>query len=263
MNRLFVLKINGIAKSCSCFSVVALFPGQGTQFVGMGENVYNENEHCRRIMKEAEKTLNIPLLDLMFKGPISNLSATENCQPAILLNSFINWAKSREDNQNVWMLGHSVGEYAALVASECISLTDALLIVRKRGLCMASEYQNESSLGMIVVVINSSYISKIDELARKCNVEIANYNSSQLIVLSGYLSELKRIVTEWKSNGIINASKQLQVSSAFHSSFMKDPLREFSSFLDEYPISSFNQPESTKNYQFFSSWLCKPVCSIY
>lgn len=245
--------------------MVALFPGQGTQFIGMSENAYNESEHCRRIMKEAEKILNIPILDLMFKGPILDLSATENCQPAILLNSFIHWIKSREDdvNHNIWMLGHSLGEYTALVASGWISLRDALLIVKKRGLCMAKEYQNGSSLGMIAVMINPSYISKIDELARKSNIEIANYNSSQLIVLSGYLSELKRTVTEWKSNGIINASKQLQVSSAFHSSFMKDPLREFSSFLDEYPFPSFREPDSAKNHQFFSSWLCKPVCSIY
>jgi len=248
-----------------CYSVVSLFPGQGTQFVGMGKNIYTVYPYCKELMDQADQVLGIKISQLMFNGPISELSATENCQPAIFLNSFLQWHVLEKGGQRIggngnWVLGHSIGEYAALVASGYLSFKEALMIVRNRGICMAKYGKNESDpLGMIAVMFSPSYSLEIDELAEKGNVEIANYNSSQWVIISGHLSKLKSTALKWKSDGIILAFRQLQVSGAFHSSFMEKPLREFSLFLDKCRFSLFDQPRPHIEHQFFSSCFCKPV----
>lgn len=201
------------------------FPGQGSQYVGMGKDIY-EKYDLKDLYKRAEQALGIDLKKISFFGPREKLTLTENAQPAILLDSVVKFYILRENLSPDIAVGHSLGEYSALVCAKVISLEDGLRLVRKRG-----KYMQEAVLpgkGAMLAIIGS----EPDEIQRVCNdvngiVEIANFNSPQQIVISGRKESLKKVGKKVEKRGA--KVIQLAVSAPFHSSLMKpaeDKLKE-------------------------------------
>ncbi len=200
-----------------------LFPGQGSQYVGMGKDFYERFDIVRETFDEADKVLGFSITKLCFEGPEEELKKTYNTQPAILtmsvsLNRMLN-------NDGIFphiVAGHSLGEYSALVAAGVLDFKDAVYLVRKRG-----EFMQEASplgLGSMYAIVGLSK-DKVEEICREASslgiVEPANFNSEKQIVISGEVKALERAGELAKEAGAKRVVP-LSVSAPFHSSLMKD-----------------------------------------
>ena len=206
------------------FSVI--FPGQGSQFVGMGREFYDKFDLVKNLFKQADETLNFPLSKLILEGTKEELGLTVNTQPAIFLISYsiYNVVKS-EFNINLsnakYFAGHSLGEYSALSCAGYLDFSDTIKILRTRGEAMQNSVPKGQ--GGMVAVLGSTVeiIEKIlKDNEKKFNTQIANDNSKGQIVLSGKIKDLDSLVLVLKENLI--KSIKLPVSAPFHSSLMSD-----------------------------------------
>ena len=204
------------------FSVI--FPGQGSQSLGMGKEFFDKFEIVKKLFKEADEVLNMPLTKYIIEGPKDKLDLTANTQPAIFLISFsiFNVIKN-EFNINLskakYFAGHSLGEYSALSCAGCLSFSETIKLLNKRGNAMQNAVP--SGEGGMVAVLGSTVdeIEKIlDEKKNYFKVEIANDNSNGQIVLSGKNKELDNLIRFLKEKGIKNV--KLPVSAPFHSKLM-------------------------------------------
>ena len=204
------------------FSVI--FPGQGSQLVGMGKNFHNKYTLVQDLFKEADDTLGFSLSNLILNGPKENLDLTENTQPAIFLISYSIFKIIKEEfninlNKASFFAGHSLGEYSALASAEALSFSDTLKILKIRGKAMQSSVPE--GIGGMVAVLGSEIevIEKmINENKTKYDCYIANDNSTGQIVLSGNIEDLERMMTDLKSANIKNI--KLPVSAPFHCKLM-------------------------------------------
>ena len=206
------------------FSVV--FPGQGSQEVGMGKMLYEKYDLVKNYFKVADETLNFPISKLILEGPKSDLDLTFNTQPAIFLISYsiFNVIK-KEFNINLnkadFFAGHSLGEYSALSCAGYIKFSDTLKILKVRGEAMQNSVPR--GIGGMVAILGTT-IKKIEDLISKnkedFKVQIANDNSEGQIVVSGKLSDLDNFVKILKSQGIRNI--KLPVSAPFHCELMSN-----------------------------------------
>ena len=202
-----------------------LFPGQGSQIVGMGSEFYDSFDIVKKIFNEADNKLNFKISDIILKGPEDELKLTKNTQPAILVVSFsIYTVLKKEFNFNLkmtkFLAGHSLGEYSALVSSNALSFSDALYLLYERGKAMQEAVP--LGKGSMIAVMGS----KIDELKELINeikdkkvCEIANDNAEGQTIISGdteSINFLKIILKEKKKRFI-----PLNVSAPFHCSLMK------------------------------------------
>ena len=213
-----------------------MFPGQGSQYVGMGKTLLNEFSYVSQVFEEAEDALKLDLRKICLEGPEEQLKLTENTQPTILTTSIAAWkVLSNETGINPdFYAGHSLGEYSALVASGKISLSDAVKLVRVRGQQMqiavphgkgamsAILNYDEQALKAKCHEVSSLLINDgLDEMAS--SVEIANFNSAKQLIVSGgkeAVSKLGEILIAEKIRVV-----PLPVSAPFHSRLMK-PARE-------------------------------------
>ena len=204
------------------FSVI--FPGQGSQLVGMGKEFYNKYTIVQDLFKEADDTLGFPLSDLILNGPKEDLDLTENTQPAIFLISYSIFKIIKEEfninlNKANFFAGHSLGEYSALASAGALSFSDTLKILKIRGNAMQNSVPKGEG-GMIAVL--GSEIEIIENLINenKANYEcyIANDNSVGQIVLSGNIKDLEKMMIDLKSANIKNI--KLPVSAPFHCKLM-------------------------------------------
>ncbi len=204
------------------FSVV--FPGQGSQLVGMGKEFYDKYETVKTLFKEADETLNFPLSKLIFEGPKEELNLTSNTQPAIFLvsHSIFNVIKNEFDidlTKAKYFAGHSLGEYSALSCAGYLNFTDTLKILRIRGEAMQNAVPKGQG-GMVAVL--GSTVDVIEELLKnneeKFKAQIANDNSDGQIVVSGKNEDLKKLIIILKEKSIKNVT--LPVSAPFHCSLM-------------------------------------------
>ena len=204
------------------FSVI--FPGQGSQIVGMGKESYEKFELVKNLFKEADETLNFPLSKIILEGPKEELDLTVNTQPAIFLISYsiFNVVKKEFNidlNNAKYFAGHSLGEYSALSCAGCLSFSETLKILRIRGDAMQNSVPKGQG-GMIAVL--GSTVEIIERLLKdneqKFKAQIANDNSEGQIVLSGKTEDLDNLILALKESLIKNI--KLPVSAPFHSSLM-------------------------------------------
>ncbi len=204
------------------FSV--LFPGQGSQSVGMIKDLYDNFRYIKELFTQADDELNLPLSKIIFDGPIELLNQTENTQPAIFLASYsifkvIKNETSFEIDKAKYFAGHSLGEYSALACSNAITFTDTIRLLKIRGNAMQNAVPKNEG-GMIAVLGES--IEKIYEIIEnnknKFKCFVANDNSIGQIVVSGKIIDLDKLIIELKKLNIKNI--KLAVSAPFHCSLM-------------------------------------------
>jgi len=204
------------------FSVI--FPGQGSQIVGMGKEFYDKFEIVKSLFKKADEILNCPISKIILDGPKEELDLTINTQPAIFLVSYsiFNVIKSEFNidlNKAKYFAGHSLGEYTALSCAEYLSFSDTLKILKVRGDAMQNSVPKGEG-GMVAVL--GSTVENIEKILKnnKKNfiAQIANDNSEGQIVLSGKINDLDKLSTILKEKNIKNI--KLPVSAPFHCSLM-------------------------------------------
>ena len=226
------------------FSVI--FPGQGSQFVGMGRDLLDKHSLVQDLFKEADETLGFSLTNLILNGPKEDLDLTENTQPAIFLLSYSIFKLAKEKfnvdlSKASYFAGHSLGEYSALASAGSLSFSETLKILKIRGRCMQDSVPKGEG-GMVAVL--GSKIETIENLIlenkSKYECFIANDNSDGQIVLSGNIIDLEKIMIDLKSNNIKNI--KLPVSAPFHCKLMNQ-----ATIIMEEEISklSFNEPQNT------------------
>jgi [acyl-carrier-protein] S-malonyltransferase len=206
------------------FSVI--FPGQGSQMVGMGKEFYDKFDLVKNLFKEADETLNYPLSKVILEGPKEELDLTANTQPAIFLISYAIFNVSKQEfnidlNKAKYFAGHSLGEYSALSCAGYLSFSETLKILRIRGDAMQNSVPKGQG-GMVAVL--GSTVETIEKILKdnekNFNAQIANDNSEGQVVLSGRTEDLDKLIGILKENTIKNI--KLPVSAPFHSSLMSN-----------------------------------------
>lgn len=217
-------------------SQAILFPGQGSQFVGMGSSHYSENRQFSEMVDHACDVLGIDLKAIMFEGPEEKLKQTEFTQPAIFLHSvaLFNTLDMKPD----MVAGHSLGEFSALVASQAMAFEDALRIVRKRGqLMQQAGSDHPGTMAAIIGMADEEVEAICTQASEETGKEVvpANYNCPGQLVISGYIEAVEKAVELAKETGARMATL-LPVSGAFHSSLMRSAYEGLKSELDTVEI---------------------------
>jgi [acyl-carrier-protein] S-malonyltransferase len=199
-----------------------LFPGQGSQYVGMGRDYYDACEVVRETYDAANRALGFDIAELSFEGGIEELTKTHNAQPAILVHSVAVYrALAKKGFAPNVVAGHSLGEFSALVAAGFFDYIDALLIVRRRGeLMYEAGLEVPGTMAAIIGLSEDDVRACVEGAAEKGIVVIANFNSPEQFAVSGEVDAVEKAIELAKGLGAKRALR-LQVSGAFHSPLME------------------------------------------
>lgn len=220
-----------------------IFPGQGSQFVGMGKDLM-QSEAAGRFLYEANETLGIKLTDLMFEGPEDELKQTGNAQPAIfLLETAILQAIEHAGIKPSIVAGHSVGEYAALVAAGVLDFGHGIWLMKQRGALM--QQASEANPGGMAAVLGLDDLQAAEACSRAGGgCVVANYNSPGQVVISGDRESLDRAVEACKAAGAKKVIP-LAVSGAFHSPVMQESAEALNTSIDRVAFADATCPVVT------------------
>jgi [acyl-carrier-protein] S-malonyltransferase len=231
-------------------TLALLFPGQGSQFVGMGRGLFESSAAARSVFEEADEVLGFPLSRLCFEGPEEDLQSTANTQPAILTHSIAALAELRasapERLQGAgFAAGHSLGEYSAGVAAGALSFRDAVRLVRRRG-----EFMQEAvphGVGAMAAVIGLP-AAEVEAACREAAgdevVSAANYNSPEQTVIAGHAGAVDRASAACLARGAKRAIR-LPVSAPFHSALMRPARERMQELLDATDFTDAAMPVIT------------------
>ncbi len=212
--------------------IAFLFPGQGSQAVGMGKDLYLNSIAAREVFDEIDDTLGRKLSTMMFEGPDEELRQTENTQPAIMATSVATW-RAMEEATGVLQVpnataGHSLGEYSALAVSGVLSVTDAVRLVLERGRLMQGACEERP--GGMVALIGLDEVTA-EEICRESGAQISTINTEQQIILAGDHRSLAMAIDIASARGAKKAIP-LQVGGAFHSGLMSPAQNGLNTMID-------------------------------
>lgn len=207
--------------------VAYVFPGQGSQFVGMGRDIYESSPAAQRVFQQADEVLGFPLSRMCFEGPTEELQDTINAQPAILTVSVASLEALREKLRDIgrlvqplYMAGHSLGEYTALVAANVLDFADALRLVRERGRLMKESGETRPGGMAAIVGLDREKLEDVCRRAGKIGViTLANQNEPLQTVISGEINALLHAMDLAKQEGARKVAR-LKISIASHSPLM-------------------------------------------
>lgn len=247
--------------------IAFIFPGQGSQYIGMGKELVENFPLAAEIMKKANKILEMDLADLCFYGPAEELGLTENTQPAIYTISYIvNRLLNEECIYPAVVAGHSLGEYSALAAAGVFSFEEGLRLVRQRGILMNRAVpDNQGSMAAIIGLEDKI----VQEICQEVNgiCEIANYNSPGQIVISGEREAVEAACQLAEDKGA-RRTVVLKVSGPFHSSLMKRAAEDFANIIGEiefkkpaFPVVSNVTADFVEEPEEIKGLLIKQICS--
>ncbi|MCR5261712.1 MAG: ACP S-malonyltransferase [Candidatus Gastranaerophilales bacterium] len=217
-----------------------IFPGQGSQIVGMGRDIYENYEEAKKVYDTADNALGYKISEICFNGPEEVLKQTKNTQPAILTTSLACLAalQKETDLQPAAVAGHSLGEYGALYTAGVLNLEDAIKITGIRASLM-DEAANQTNGSMAAVIGLSEDVIKetLTELSKDGKISVANYNCPGQIVITGEKHLIEKSVDILKEKGAKRVL-ELAVSGAFHSELMKGAAEKFAEKIKTYDFKN-------------------------
>ena len=218
-----------------------IFPGQGSQFVGMGLDLVRAYPRIKELFLEADDTLGFPISELCFGGETEMLTQTRNAQPAILLHSIAVGELLMGDGgvEPVAVAGHSLGEYSALVAAGVLGAMDALRIVRKRGeLMFEAGIKQPGTMAALIGLERDDADSICEESSSPDSiVVVANVNSPGQIVISGHVEAVERAMALASDRGAKKVVR-LNVSGAFHSPLVQSAQQDLVAYIEQFTLSA-------------------------
>ncbi|MFT8871395.1 MAG: ACP S-malonyltransferase [Sporolactobacillus sp.] len=218
--------------------IACVFPGQGAQQVGMGKDIFENDEQAKKKFTAADQQAGFPLTKLIMEGPEEELTLTENAQPAILTVSAVLYALFQASGVRPdYVAGHSLGEYSALVAAGALTFENAVYAVRRRGLLMKAAVPNGEGTMAAVLGLDAGVLSDICVQASACGqlVQPANHNAPGQIVISGTtqgVAAASRLALEAGARRVI----PLVVSGPFHSRLMEPAAGQLGAVLAALPM---------------------------
>tara|TARA_B100000315_G_scaffold260931_1_gene327655 strand:- start:18058 stop:19020 length:963 start_codon:yes stop_codon:yes gene_type:complete len=220
-----------------------LFPGQGSQKVGMGLDLFNNTEIGNTLYRQANNILETDISNISFNGPDEILKQTENTQPALFIQSVIIAELLKEiDILPSAVAGHSLGEFSALVCSGYLSFEDGLKLVKIRSRGMSKSCKiNPGTMAAIIGLDQETVTQICNDISSSGIVQPANFNSQNQIVISGDISAVKEAMNQAKDKGALK-TVELNVSGAFHSPLMNPAKNELKQFINDVELSDSEIP---------------------
>ncbi|VEF48438.1 malonyl CoA-acyl carrier protein transacylase [Bacillus freudenreichii] len=224
--------------------IAFIFPGQGSQTVGMGKEAAESNTNAKKTFEQADERLGYSLSSIIFEGPQEELTLTANAQPALLTTSIALMQYLKEAGISPdYTAGHSLGEYTALVAAGAIDFSDAVYAVNKRGEYMEEAVPDGKGTMAAILGLDRSVLQDVcaSVSEKGDDVQLANMNCPGQIVISGTVAGVQKAGEKAKEQGAKRVLP-LQVSGPFHSSLMKPAAEKFSGILNEITIRDASVP---------------------
>ena len=212
-----------------------VFPGQGAQFVGMGKDLYDNNQTAKELFEKANEILGYSITDIMFSGTDDDLKQTKVTQPAVFLHSVISAICMGDDFKPEMVAGHSLGEFSALVAAGALSFEDGLRLVYARAMAMQKACEAQPSTMAAIIGLPDEKVVEVCEEVSKLGKGVcvaANYNNPGQLVISGNIEAINEACERLKAAGAKRALP-LKVGGAFHSPLMQPAKDELQAAIEQ------------------------------